>query len=274
ITKTSQVENTGTGPIANLFVTEPLTGLSETIASLAPGASETFTDTYTISQDDMNAGNLENTATASGLAPDNSTVTASATETISGSKQPGLTLTKTASPTTFSSVGQQITYTIEVENTGNVTMTNISVTDPLTGLSETIASLASGASETFTDTYTITQDDMNSGSVEYTSAASASALDSSTVTATATETISARQQPGLPLTKTASPSTIRSPTQPILYPYTTLFRSNVTMTNISVTDPLTGLSETIASLAPGTSETFTDTYTISQDDMNAGSVEN
>src|SRR5690606_5421782 len=183
ITKTSQVENTGTGPIANLFVTEPLTGLSETIASLAPGASETFTDTYTISQDDMNAGSVENTATALGSAPDNSTVSATARETVAGGQKPGLTLTKTASPTTFSSAGQQITYTIEVENTGNVAMTNISVTDPLTGMTETVASLASGASETFTDTYTITQDDMNSGSVENTATAIGSAPDNSTVTA-------------------------------------------------------------------------------------------
>src|SRR5690606_41087417 len=161
ITYTIEVENTGNVTMTNISVTDPLTGLTETITNLASGDSETFTDTYTISQDDMNAGSVENTATALGSAPDNSTVSATATETISGSQQPGLTLTKAASPTTFSSAGQQITYTIEVENTGNVTMTNISVTDPLTGMTETVAISTPVASETIIHTYSIKQTDKN-----------------------------------------------------------------------------------------------------------------
>src|SRR5690606_39162307 len=172
ITYTIEVENTGNVTMTNISVTDPLTGLTETITNLASGDSETFTDTYTISQDDMNAGNVENTATASGTAPDNSTVSASATETIPGSQQPGLTLTKTASPTTFSSAGQQITYTIEVENTGNVAMTNISVTDLLTGWSDTITRLSPTRRSSVLDTYTISQDDMNAGNVENTATAS------------------------------------------------------------------------------------------------------
>ena len=87
-------------------------------------------------------------------------------ETVTGTQTPELTVTKTAAPNTYTAAGDIITYTILVENTGNVTpVTAIAVTDPLTGLSQTIASLAPGASQSFTQTYTITQADVDAGSV-------------------------------------------------------------------------------------------------------------
>jgi hypothetical protein len=56
-----------------------------------------------------------------------------------------------------------------VTNTGNTTLTNIVVTDPMPGLTLTgnpIASLAVGAfSSVITGTYTITQADINAGNV-------------------------------------------------------------------------------------------------------------
>jgi uncharacterized repeat protein (TIGR01451 family) len=65
---------------------------------------------------------------------------------------PSIMLTKTATldnaivvPNTVSNPGDTITYTFSVQNTGNVTVTNINMTDPLLpGLSCTIDSLAPG----------------------------------------------------------------------------------------------------------------------------------
>jgi len=57
-------------------------------------------------------------------------------------------------------VGDIITYTITVENTGNTTLRDILVTDDMTGLSETIDFLNSGASREFTTTYVAQQDDI------------------------------------------------------------------------------------------------------------------
>jgi uncharacterized repeat protein (TIGR01451 family) len=274
ITYTIEVENSGNVELTSVSVSDPLTGLTENIASMLPGATETYTPTYTISQADMNSGSVENTATASGTAPDNSTVTASDTETITGSQLPALTITKTASPATFNSAGQEITYTIEVENSGNVELTSVSVSDPLTGLTENIASMLPGATETYTPTYTISQADMNSGSVENTATASGTAPDNSTVTASDTETITGSQLPALSITKTASPSTFNSAGQEITYTIEVENSGNVELTSVSVSDPLTGLTENIASMLPGATETYTPTYTISQADMNSGSVEN
>jgi hypothetical protein len=57
---------------------------------------------------------------------------------------------------------EQITYEIVVTNTGNVTLLDVRVEDPQVGLSETIASLAPGASEIFTVVYTpsLTQEEV------------------------------------------------------------------------------------------------------------------
>ena len=67
---------------------------------------------------------------------------------------PEINLTKTANPTTYSSVGQPITYTFKVENTGNLPLTNVTRKDPTIGQTfGPIATLAAGASQTYTTTY-------------------------------------------------------------------------------------------------------------------------
>ena len=272
ITYTILVENTGNVTVTAIAVTDPLTGLSQTIASLAPGASQTFTQTYTITQADVDAGSVLNTATAAGVFG-TTPVSDTDDETVTGTQTPELTVTKTAAPNTYTAAGEVITYTILVENTGNVTVTAIAVTDPLTGLSQTIASLAPGASQTFTQTYTITQADVDAGSVLNTATA-AGVFGTTPVSDTDDETVTGTQTPELTVTKTAAPNTYTAAGEVITYTILVENTGNVTVTAIAVTDPLTGLSQTIASLAPGASQTFTQTYTITQADVDAGSVLN
>ena len=69
-------------------------------------------------------------------------------ETVFGDQSPALTIAKNALQSSYAAVGDIIRYDIIVTNTGNVTLTNILVTDPLTGFSQTIASLAPGTSRT------------------------------------------------------------------------------------------------------------------------------
>ena len=62
-------------------------------------------------------------------------------------------------------LGETITYVIEAVNTGNLTITDITVTDELTGDEWTIASLAPGAFQTFETSYVVTEADILAGSV-------------------------------------------------------------------------------------------------------------
>jgi hypothetical protein len=85
---------------------------------------------------------------------------------------------KSASVTSYSAPGTPITYSYLVTNTGNVNLTAVSVTDPHVGLSAISclsASVAPGASETCTATYTTTQADLTAGSITNTASASGKA---------------------------------------------------------------------------------------------------
>ncbi|MCH7415942.1 hypothetical protein MM213_20780, partial [Belliella sp. R4-6] len=137
-----EVGNDGNVTLTNVAVNDPLTGLSETIAVLAPGDSETFTTTYTVTQADIDAGSVLNVASATGTDPDGEpTDPATDEEEVDGPVlNPSLSVEKTLSSingdaalTQFSAVDDVIAYTIVVSNNGNVTLTNIEVEDPLTG---------------------------------------------------------------------------------------------------------------------------------------------
>ena len=62
-------------------------------------------------------------------------------------------------------LGEEITYEITVTNDGNLTITNITVTDELTGDNWPVKSLAPGASATFEAKHTVTEEDAKAGTV-------------------------------------------------------------------------------------------------------------
>ena len=78
-------------------------------------------------------------------------------------------MVKSASPTSFSAAGQTIHYRFDVTNSGNVTLNHVKVDDAgLPGLSAITCphtTLAAGASQTCTATYTTTTADVDAGSV-------------------------------------------------------------------------------------------------------------
>ena len=68
------VTNTGTVPLGNITITDPLVEVSGgPLTILEPGESDstTFTATYVITQADIDAGSFQNTATVTGFIPDN-----------------------------------------------------------------------------------------------------------------------------------------------------------------------------------------------------------
>ncbi|MCC1485688.1 DUF7507 domain-containing protein, partial [Winogradskyella immobilis] len=97
--------------------------------------------------------------------PDDPTVT-------SLGQDPSISLLKTAvfndeDGDGFGDVGETITYSFTVSNTGNVPVTNISITDPLVTVTGGPIDLAVGASDSgsFTAIYTLDQDDIDAGFV-------------------------------------------------------------------------------------------------------------
>jgi len=76
-----------------------------------------------------------------------------------------MTLDKTADKKVDVRLGETIVYTYKVVNTGNVALTNVQVNDVHNGLGAlsaispaSVASLAAGATATFTATYVVTHE--------------------------------------------------------------------------------------------------------------------
>ncbi|MFO7998951.1 MAG: hypothetical protein R6U86_08225, partial [Bacteroidales bacterium] len=267
ITYTVTVTNAGSVTITDLVVEDPLTGLNAGIESLEPGQSRTFTETYVITQEDLDAGSVVNVAQAEGQSPWLSPVTGEDEVVVEAEQHPELVLSKTADTDSFSVVDEVITYTIVVTNTGNVTLTGLVIEDPLTGLEESIESLGPGQSETFMQSYVVTQTDLDAGLISNFAAVTGTDPNANPVTDDDRVDVDADQNPQLTLVKTADRNTFRATGDVITYTLVVTNTGNVSLTNVLVEDPLTGLSEIIESLAPGESQSFVETYTITQADM-------
>ena len=186
ITYTIRVVNNGEQQLANIQVSDPLTGLNETIPSLRAGEEKIFTTTYTVTEQDVLAGKIVNVATVKGTDENGKTVENETTkELVTEQKNSHLTVVKTTTSTPADgkaySVGEKITYIITVTNDGNVTVTGVQVTDELTGnvgdLAWNVDSLAPGESREFTAEYTVTKEDAQAGKVHNVAAAQGNSND-------------------------------------------------------------------------------------------------
>jgi LysM repeat protein len=135
--------------------------------NLDPGESLVCVGSYTLSQADVAAGSLTNNATASIAG----TTSPAASAVVRKPENKVLTLTKSASPTSYSQAAQTITFTYVITNTGATALgpTQFTITDDhiaapiFCGPATTI--LAAGQSVTCTANYTTSQADVTAGSV-------------------------------------------------------------------------------------------------------------
>jgi uncharacterized repeat protein (TIGR01451 family) len=160
---TFSVTNDGNVNLDPVVVTDPMPGLSLIscgATSLTPGASMTCTATYTVTQDDVNAGWINNTATAIGTPPTGDDVTDMDDEEVNVPQNPSIDVEKYVSidgGETWEDADDPIgpfficytdpQFKFVVTNIGNVDLTGISLTDSDFDLSDcTVPPLAVGAS--------------------------------------------------------------------------------------------------------------------------------
>jgi uncharacterized repeat protein (TIGR01451 family) len=189
----------------------------------------------------------------------------------------GLSLVKTASPQTYSQVGDVIGYSYLVTNTGNVSLAGpVTVSDDKATVTCPAGGLAPGATKTCTASYTITQADLDSGSVTNTATAHANGTNSNPDS----ETVTAVQSPALSLVKSATTTGFSSPPKAgdkITYHFSITNIGNVTLTSVNLSDALIGYSNHVCgatTLAPGASTSCQADYTLTQADVDAGTVHN
>jgi uncharacterized repeat protein (TIGR01451 family) len=311
-TQTAPAGSLTTGPTCSSLANPTGTCSGATVASLAPGQSATFTATYTITQADINNGSVNDSAVGKGTSPGGPVTSPPSTATVTVSQTNSLSIVKSSPTANYSAVGNTINYTYVVTDTGNTTLTNVSVTDnpvsPATGSSTpqcqslatptgtcsgaTVATLVPGQSATFTATYSASLADLNHGSVSDTSTGHGTAPGSTPVSGTSNEvTVPAVQSPSISVTKTANVSTVSTVGQTVTYTFAVENTGNVTLTDVDVTDAQAApsLDSSLSaitcvdssdspvtngsfSLDPGATATCTATYTVTQADLTNGSV--
>ena len=175
VTYAFTVTNTGNVTLTNVSVTDvnPAVIISGSpISSLAPGSTDnsTITGTYTLTQADIDAGTFTNTATVTGTPPSGDAVTDSDDDIQSFIQSPSLSVEKDVDQTSINTPGI-LTYTITVDNTGNTSLTGITITDAFATSGPTLISgdtnndgaLQVDETWTYTATYTVTQADIDAG---------------------------------------------------------------------------------------------------------------
>ncbi len=243
------VTNTGNVTVTGLTINDAQLSAAAVCptTTLAPGATTTCTGSHTITQADVDAGTVVNTATATGSLPGGGTTVSPPDSTTTTIVQtPAITAVKTATLTTdgglpgLADPGDVITYNVTVRNSGNVTLSSLVVNDSFEGGAATTlncapTTLAPGATSTcasYTHTVTVAEAAAG-GTLENVATATASSSTSTqTVTSTSTAVINVNGEPAaIRITKTASPRDVK---------VGDLVRYTLTMQNTSITPMVDG----------------------------------
>lgn len=265
---TFRVTNNGNVPVADLVINDGLLGgLDPAIAvncgqtTLAPGQSTdcAASAVYVVTEADEASGSVDNAATAEGTDPDGDPVESNLDETTTEVivPRPALSIEKTAGvPADLNSsgitdAGDTIQYTFRVTNSGNVTIHDAVVNDPLIG-SVTCASttlLATAFTDCVADElYVVTAADETAGSVNNTATASGTDPENGPVNSEedSTSTRVTVPAPALAIEKTAGApvdvnnSGITDAGDTIRYTFIVTNTGNVPVRNVGVNDPLVG----------------------------------
>ena len=310
VTYNFTVTNTGNVTITNIVITDPLVTVTGGPIDLAVGGvdTDTFSAVYTITQSDIDAGGVTNQALATGQNPDGDDVTDTSdddsnleddeTITTFPTDEGAIALIKTGTFNDvngdgFAQAGETVTYNFTVTNTGNVTITNIVITDPLVTVTGGPIDLAVGGvdTDTFSAVYTITQSDIDAGGVTNQALATGQNPDGDDVTDTSDddsnleddETITTfpTDEGAIALIKTGTFNDVNGDGfaqagETVTYNFTVTNTGNVTVTNIVITDELVAVTGGPIDLAVGASDatTFSALYTITQEDIDNGGVTN
>ncbi|QAY65893.1 DUF7507 domain-containing protein [Paenibacillus protaetiae] len=234
------VDNTGTADLTNAVLTDVLLGINESLDTIPPGSAYTLTVPFVIPGNAVIGSVISNTAE---LTADHLTLQqASASVEVIDIAQ--LALTKTPDRL-FVSPGDTVTFTVGVFNSGRVNVTNILLTDDITGFQATIPFLPIGDRRIFTVPLLVP---LETPPQLYTNTARAVSDQTAAVTASASVTVNAVPRVGL--RKLPSQTSV-TPGQTIEYTVTVSNFGNIPLTSVVINDPLLGIHLAVPDIAVG-----------------------
>ena len=246
---------------------------------LSPGAHTGCSAPHQITQADLDAGSITNNAIASTMNLSSTLTTPSSSVTVTATQNPALLLAKGASSPTYDYVGQVITYTFTITNAGNVTLLGpFSLSDNKLGTVNSCGSgpVAPNAHTTCKAAHSITQADLDNGSLNNTATASTTYKSALVTSPPANATVTAVQNPHLSLTRHTNVNLFVHVGDVITYTFAATNDGNVTLNTVSISDTLVASLNCTpgqpATLAPGGQLSCTGNYTVKQTDLNSGSI--
>ena len=273
------VTNTGTVTISDITVADDrIASISCPLTVLAPGENMTCGGQYTVVQADLEAGSVINIAEANGIPAGGILTPATDTETAIADQQPAMTLDKAIiGGDPYSTVGDLVQYTYQIVNTGNVTISNLQVTDDrIATVSCPVTTLVPGAQTLCVGSYIVSQADIDAGSVTNIAEATGTPSGGILIPPTDTETAISIQTPLMSIDKTITTGNPYDDIgQSIEYDYLVTNNGNVTIEALTISDDkIATVSCDATILAPGESTHCLGIYITNQDDVDNGSVTN
>ncbi len=334
---TITITNTGNVTLTNVQFSDAsvtvVSGLP--IADLQPGDTVNIVVHQTILQSDIDNGSISNQATVTYDDPQGNTFTNDSdnglgigSDTDNADTEPSndpdditvvtiprdsrLDIIKVADSTIVDAnnsgrvdAGDVINYTITVTNSGNTTLTNVIVTDPLTGLTQNIGTMTPGQVVTIQTSYTLQLSDMNSGGVSNQATATYTDPEGNTFTnnsddpANTDDNDDADTEPNndpddvtftdLTPYQITTMTLVKDDNLPydcqelsvgdhVNYIMTITNTGNVTLSNLNLVDNNAGVvidsGLSVTSLDPGMTATVTAHYVVTQADIDAGYIAN
>ena len=310
------IENTGSLTLTDVTLDDAMLAASGTVVSidwdastdvaipagtLAPGETVRGTAQYRIAQPDIDAGKVTNTATVTGTPSDGSDDVTSTddAETTILNPNPGIALEKLASVGSGASVavGTEMQWLFRVTNTGNVTLTNVTIDDHMVesvDYGDWDRVLEPTESETVLADYVVRAEDISAdGTIVNTATATGTPPSggSTNVEDDSTTEVSVDTNPSLTMTKSVDKGELIDdaavPGAVLEYSFTVENTGDVTLTDVSIDDMLDGVRDlsidwdassdagTVAgALSPGETVPATASYDVTQADIDAGIVTN
>ncbi len=293
ISYTIRVENTGNQSLTTVTVSDPFVSnltrgpdaAGDNDNVLEVGETWSYTATHTVTQAEIDAGSsIVNTATADSdqTGPDTDDASIPVTQ------NPALNIVKDATVPggAADAAGEVISYTIRVENTGNQSLTTVTVSDPfvsnLTRGPDAVGDndnvLEVGETWSYTATHTVTQAEIDAGSSIV-----------NTATADSDQTGPDTDDASIPVTQNPALNIVKDATVPggaadaagevISYTIRVENTGNQSLTTVTVSDPfvsnLTRGPDAVGDndnvLEVGETWSYTATHTVTQAEIDAGS---
>ncbi len=242
--------------------------------------------TRQVSQADLNAGSVTNTATVRSDWPNGNPdstdddLVATDSDVVTANRIPSINLTKSVDSGTYGAASDLLTYTFIVDNPGNVTLSSVRLSDTLANLSAISCpdvtlptTLDPGDQFTCTATRVIGQAAMDTGTISNNATTTGTGPGGQQVSDTDAAVSTVIADPSVSIDKVASPTIVNLINQTVTYTFTVTNTGNQSLTNPRVTDNKPDMSAVTCTpamsptltLAPGATMTCSATRSVTQE---------